>query len=66
MWFVTINNKLEKNFISGLYVSPSLEEEVAFTVFLYTDQDKLVLTDVDGTITASDIEVLVKDIIYNY
>jgi len=47
---------LKPGYNRGSYVAPSLEEEIEFNVFLYTDQDKLVLSDIDGTITESDIQ----------
>jgi len=49
-----LNLKPGKN--TGKYIAHELEEEIDFNVFLYTDQDKLVITDIDGTITESDIQ----------
>jgi len=41
----------------GRYVCPELSEVLYFSVFLYDDDQKLVVTDIDGTITESDIRV---------
>ena len=38
------------------YVCPELEEQIDFNVFLYFEEDKIVLTDIDGTITESDLK----------
>jgi len=38
------------------YVCPELNIKLEFSVFLFNSTDKLVLTDVDGTITQSDIK----------
>jgi len=40
----------------GFYVAKELDTAFPFNVFLYKDTDKLILTDVDGTITESDIK----------
>ena len=39
------------------YVCPELNIKLEFSVFLFNSTDKLVVTDVDGTITQSDIKV---------
>ena len=39
------------------YVCPELSATLEFSVFLYDEHDKLVVTDIDGTITESDIKV---------
>ena len=39
------------------YVCPELSASLDFSVFLYGEDDKLVVTDIDGTITESDIRV---------
>ena len=41
----------------ALYVSTELSATLEFSVFLYDEDDKLVVTDIDGTITESDIKV---------
>ena len=50
----------ELNLKAGLnearYVCPELGEIIEFHIFLYSEADKLVLTDIDGTITESDIK----------
>ncbi|XP_040580012.1 phosphatidate phosphatase LPIN2 [Lepeophtheirus salmonis] len=38
------------------YRIPSLRIEISFQVYLYKQEDKLVISDVDGTITESDLE----------
>ena len=43
--------------ISGKFVAPQLGVIIPFNVFLYEENDKIVLTDIDGTITQSDIKV---------
>jgi len=40
---------------TGKYVAKELGVELEFSVFLYEDTDRLVFTDIDGTITESDI-----------
>ena len=42
---------------NGRYVIKELSEVIEFSVFLYNEDDKLVVTDIDGTITESDIKV---------
>ena len=37
------------------YVCSQLEEKIYFNVFLYSEEDKIVITDIDGTITESDL-----------
>ena len=37
------------------YVCPALDTVLEFSVFLLPDQAKLVITDIDGTITTSDV-----------
>ena len=41
----------------GRYVCPELSEVIPFSVFLYEEDQKLVVTDIDGTITESDVRV---------
>jgi len=41
---------------TGKYVAKELDVELEFSVFLYEDTDRLVFTDIDGTITESDIK----------
>jgi len=41
---------------TGKYVCEELDVSIDFNVYLYQDSDKLVLTDIDGTITESDIK----------
>ena len=41
----------------GRYVIKELSEVIEFSVFLYDEDDTLVVTDIDGTITESDIKV---------
>ena len=39
----------------GRYVCQELGEVVHFSVFLWAEEEELVLTDIDGTITESDV-----------
>ena len=39
----------------GRYVCQELGEVVHFSVFLWAEEEELVLTDIDGTITKSDV-----------
>ena len=39
------------------YVVEDMDIVLEFNVFLYEEDDKLVITDIDGTITKSDIKV---------
>ena len=38
------------------YVCQELGEVIEFHIFLYSEEEKIVLTDIDGTITESDIK----------
>jgi len=49
----TLNLKPGRN--KARYVCPELSASLDFSVFLYGEDDKLVVTDIDGTITESDI-----------
>ncbi|XP_023337551.1 nuclear elongation and deformation protein 1-like isoform X2 [Eurytemora carolleeae] len=40
----------------GKFVAPQLGVVIPFNVFLYEENDKIVFTDIDGTITQSDIK----------
>lgn len=40
----------------GMYKVPSLAVEIRFIVYLYNQNDQFVVTDVDGTITASNVK----------
>ena len=50
----------ELNLKAGLnkarYVCQELGEVIEFHIFLYSEEDKIVLTDIDGTITETDIK----------
>ena len=46
---------LKPGFNEARYVCQELEETVHFSVFLFDESDKFVLSDIDGTITESDI-----------
>ena len=50
----------ELNLKAGLnkarYVCQELGEVIEFHIFLYSEDDKIVLTDIDGTITETDIK----------
>ena len=46
----------------GRYVCPELGEVLLFSVFLYSEDQKLVLTDIDGTITESDVRVRIVSV----
>eukprot|EP00092_Neocalanus_flemingeri_P014105 GFUD01015214.1.p1 GENE.GFUD01015214.1~~GFUD01015214.1.p1 ORF type:complete len:335 (+),score=71.34 GFUD01015214.1:212-1216(+) len=46
---------LQPGLNEGRYVCPELEEVLYFSVFLYDEDQKLVVTDIDGTITESDV-----------
>jgi len=50
----SFNLKRGKN--TGKYICDELEVTIEFNVFLYQESDKLVFTDIDGTITQSDIK----------
>ena len=41
------------------YVCPELNINFHFSVFFYNSTDKLIISDVDGTITKSDIKVTI-------
>ena len=41
------------------YACAELDIKLEFSVFLFNSSDKLVVTDIDGTITQSDIKVTV-------
>lgn len=55
-WLVKIG-KSDLLKISGKFVAPQLGVIIPFNVFLYEENDKIVFTDIDGTITQSDIKV---------
>ncbi|TRY73126.1 hypothetical protein TCAL_09171 [Tigriopus californicus] len=49
--FLTFNLRPGRNM--GMYRAPSLGVEIPFDVYLYSQTDQFVVTDVDGTITSS-------------
>ena len=51
------NKILNCDFLPPRYICPELNIKLEFSVFLFNSTDKLVVTDVDGTITQSDIKV---------
>ena len=48
---------LQPGLNQGRYICPELAEIIQFNVFLYEEDQKLVVTDIDGTITESDVKV---------
>ena len=47
---------LQKGLNKAKYVCQDLGEAIEFNIFLYSEDEKIVLTDIDGTITESDIK----------
>lgn len=47
---------LQPGLNQGRYICPELAEIIQFNVFLYEEDQKLVVTDIDGTITESDVK----------
>ena len=47
---------LQKGMNKAKYVCKELDEVIEFNIFLYSEDEKIVLTDIDGTITESDIK----------
>ena len=47
---------MRPGFNQASYVCKDLAEVIEFNVFLYNDSAKIVLTDIDGTITESDLK----------
>ena len=47
----------EKSLFVGKFIAKGLDIVIRFSVFLYQEDDKLVITDIDGTISQSDVKV---------
>ena len=47
----------DKSLFVGKFIAKGLDIVIRFSVFLYQEDDKLVITDIDGTISQSDVKV---------